>query len=92
MQDFIDIITNNLGFFIGMFLAGVFVAGFAIALSTASGRDALARAAVRFAVAALAMAERWLGREIDKAHVQARAVPPVHPVAQARADLQSWLR
>ena len=91
MQDFIDIITNNLAFFVGMFIAGVFVAGFAIALSTASGRDALARAAVRFAVAALAMAERWLGREID-AHVEARAVPPVHPVAQARADLQSWLR
>lgn len=64
MQDFIDLITNNLAFFIGVFVFAVFTTGFIIAMTTDAGRDALGRASVRFAIAALRIAEKWLGLEI----------------------------
>lgn len=65
MQDFIDLITNNLTFFIGLFVFVVFVIGFVLALSTQAGRDALGKAAVKLAIAALGFAEKWLGLKIE---------------------------
>lgn len=93
MQDFIDLITNNLGFFVGVFVFVVFVVGFALALSTESGRAALGRAAVKLAVAALGFAEDWLGREITPARLASinGDAQPLHPIVQAQVDLQSWL-
>ena len=94
MQDFIDLITNNLAFFVGLFVFVVFVVGFVIAMLTPQGRDALGRAAVRFAVAALGFAEKWIGREITGeklAAIDARQVPAQHPIVQAQVELQSWL-
>jgi hypothetical protein len=94
MQDFIDLITGNLAFFIGLFVFVVFTVGFVIALLTPTGREALGKAAVRFAVAALGFAEKWLGREIvgeQQAQLDARQTPPEHPITQARSELQSWL-
>lgn len=83
MQDFIDMITNNLAFFIGLAVFVIFTIGFVLALSTETGRASLGRAAVRLAVAVLGFAERWLGKEI---------VPATHhPVTQAQVNLQSWL-
>lgn len=83
MQDFIDTITNNLAFFVGLFVFIVFIVGFGVAMSTETGRATLGRAAVRFAVAALGFAEQWLGKEIAPA--------THHPVTQAQVNLRSWL-
>ena len=94
MQEFIDLITGNLAFFVGLFVFVIFAIGFAIALSTASGRDALGRAAVKLAVAALGFAERWLGREIDdevRTMSSAGRSSQRHPIERARSDLQGWL-
>jgi hypothetical protein len=95
MQDFIDLITNNLAFFVGLFVFVVFVVGFVIAMSTQAGRDALGRAAVRFAVTALGFAEKWLGREItgeNLAAIDARQALAQHPIVAAQVELQSWLQ
>ena len=94
MQDFIDTITNNLAFFIGLFVFVLVLVGLVLALLTPVGRETLGRAAVRFAVAALKAAETWLGREIigeKLAAIDARQVPAQHPIIQAQVDLQSWL-
>jgi hypothetical protein len=64
MQNLIDLITNNLAFFIGVFVFILFVVGFVLAMSTETGRNAMGKAAVRFAIAALEAAEKWLGLEI----------------------------
>ena len=94
MQSVIDVIMGNLGFFLGLFVFVLFTVGFAIALSTQAGREALGRAAVKLAVAALGMAEKWLGRQIVSdplAAMDARQVPAQHPIIQAQASLRSWL-
>ena len=96
MQDFIDLITNNLAFFIGLFVFVLFTVGFVIAMLTPAGREALGRAAVRFAVAALGFAERWLGGQITGDKLRHMAdngghSPEQHPIVQAQTELQSWL-
>lgn len=48
------------------------VIGLALALRTETGREALAGGAIRFALAALALAERWLGSVVG-AQAQGRA-------------------
>jgi len=46
---------------LGIGAAVLFVVGLVLALRTERGREALAGGAIRFALAALALAERWLG-------------------------------
>lgn len=57
-------LTDNTGIIIAAAVAVVFVIGLVLALRTERGRVALGNAAVRLAVAALGMAERWLGHLI----------------------------
>jgi cbb3-type cytochrome oxidase subunit 3 len=94
MQNVIDVITGNLGFFIGLFVFVLVLVGLVLALLTPAGRETLGRAAVKLAVSALGFAEKWLGREIigeKLAAIDARQAPPQHPIIQAQIDLQSWL-
>lgn len=64
MQSVIDLIIDNLAFFVGVFVFAVVLTGLVIGLSTRAGRDALGKAAVRFAITALKAAEAWLELEI----------------------------
>ena len=94
MQSFIDLIVNNLAFFIGLLVFVIFTIGLVIALLTPSGRETLGRAAVRFAIAALKAAETWMGRQITGEKldaINARQVAPQHPIITAQVNLQSWL-
>lgn len=86
MQDFINLIVSNLAFFTGVFVFAVVLTGLVLGLSTTAGRDALGKAAIRFAIAALKMAETWLGLQII-APPDTRVVRNV-PV---RDDLARWL-
>ena len=96
MQNLIDLITNNLAFFLGLFVFVIFLVGFVIAMLTPAGRDALGRAAVRFAVAALKAAEAWMGREINGEKMaqmrKAGKAPVQHPIINAQVTLEQWLR
>jgi hypothetical protein len=96
MQNLFDFIAANTAIFIGLLVFVVFTIGLVLALRTESGRAALARASVRLAVFALAMAEKWIGKQIngDKlAHMadNGGAVPPQHPIISAQVDLLCWL-
>ena len=94
MQQLFDFLAANTAVVIGLVVFVVFTIGLVLALRTEAGRDALGGAAVRLAVAALAFAEKWLGRQIvgeQPAAIDARQVPPQHPIVQAQAELQSWL-
>ena len=86
MQNWIDLIVSNAAFFVAFFVFVVFVVGFVIAMFSEAGRAALGRAAVRFAIAALAFAERWLCREIDG---EPRGAVARH-LSHARAELAAW--
>ena len=80
-----DWLMSNLGLVVVVFV--LFVLGLALALRTASGRDALAGAAVRLAVAFLDLAERWLGGQLE-----ARAgASQVEEIAAARSGLVVWM-
>lgn len=57
---------------LGIGLAALFVLGLILALRSETGREALAGGAIRFALAALALAERWLG-SVVRAQGQGRA-------------------
>ena len=93
MQNLFDFIAANTAVFIGLLVFVVFTIGFVLALRTQSGRDALGMAAVRFAVAALAMAEKWLDQQIAGWRLAAlEGHPrPLHPIVQAQTELQSWI-
>jgi hypothetical protein len=85
-------ITDNPVLFAGIVLALVlFIVGLVLALRTQGGRDALAAAAVKLAVFALGLAERWLGKMIEPASVGDSVQDYQQPVTSARADLQVWL-
>ena len=86
-------VTDNLPFIIGLVVFVLFTAGLVLAMRTETGRDALGMAAVRFAVAALAMAEKWLDQQIAGWRLAAlEGHPrPLHPIVQAQTELQSWI-
>ena len=87
-------VTDNLPLIIGGIVFVLFTAGLVLAMRTPDGRDALAKASVRLAVFALAMAEKWIGRQIQAeklAHIDARQVPPQHPIISAQVELLGWL-
>jgi len=67
---------------LGIGAAAIFVTGLVLALRTEGGRLALAEGAVRFALGALALAERWLGRMVS-AQTEQRAAR----IGRARAEL-----
>lgn len=60
-----EIVEEYLPVVIGLVVVGVFVLGLVLATRTEGGRQALAGGAVKFALAALALAERWLGSVIS---------------------------
>jgi len=82
-------ITDNLPLILGGIAFVLFTIGLVLALRTESGRNTLARASVKLAVFALALAERWLGGYIMPA-------PPANTMTigrelSPREQLQSWL-
>ena len=86
-----DFLTDNAGVLAALVVFVVFALGLFFALRTEGGRDALGAAAVRLAVAALAMAERWLGGRLEPVAASSVAAPPTDEIAEARAGLQAWL-
>lgn len=90
-----EFVMANLPLIVGIVVFVVFTVGLVLALSTASGRDALAGAAVRLAVAMLALAERWLGQQMEPVTVRSatgeRVVYRQTPVTLARVELIAWL-
>ena len=78
-----EIVQEYLPVVIGVVVIGVFVVGLVLATRTEGGRQALAGGAVKFALAALALAERWLGTVVGS-----RSVGRVSNIQQARALLR----
>jgi hypothetical protein len=88
----VEWITDNPLLVAGGVLALVlFVAGLVLALKTQGGRDTLAAAAVKLAVFALGLAERWLGEMMEPPALGSSVDDYQEPVTQARAGLQTWL-
>lgn len=77
-------VSENLPLVLGVALGVLFVTGLVLALRTEGGRDRLAAAAVRLAVAALGFAEKWLGQQVQPAGLGS--------VEYARGELQFWLK
>lgn len=77
-------VNENLPLILGLVLGGLFVVGLVLGLRTTGGRDALAAAAVRLAVTALALAERWLGDQVMPAGGSGS-------IQYARGELRHWL-
>lgn len=80
----VEIVTENLPLILGLIIFGLFVIGMALALRTEGGRERLAAAAVRLAVAALGFAERWLGGQVV-------AQGGSGSLQYARGELRHWL-
>lgn len=80
----VEIVTENLPLILGLIIFGLFVIGMALALRTEGGRERLAAAAVRLAVAALGFAERWLGGQVMPAGGSGS-------IQYARGELRHWL-
>lgn len=81
----VEVVTENLPLIIGVIVLVIFTAGLVLALRTASGRDALAGAAVRLALAMLGFAERWMEKQVEPAAAGLGAVQ------NARNELRFWL-
>jgi hypothetical protein len=79
-----------------LILAGLalvlFIVGFVLALRTQGGRDTLAASAVKLAVFALGLAEKWLGKMLEPPAIGRSVADYQQPVTSARADLQGWLK
>lgn len=78
-----ETVTENLPLILGSIIFLLFVLGMALALRTDGGRERLAAAAVRLAVAALGFAERWLQRQVEPASLGS--------VQFAQNELRFWL-
>lgn len=88
-----DVMQEYLPLALGIGALALFVVGLALALRTTGGRDALAAAAVRLAVAFLGLAERWLGDQLEP-HPLADGVT-LHQqseVTLARVRLTAWMQ
>ena len=84
-------VTDNLPLILGGIALALFVIGLALALRTQSGRDTLAAAAVKLAVFALALAERWLGSMVEPAGIGDSIRDYRQPVTSAKDELTGWL-
>lgn len=83
----------NLGVVVFAVMAALFVLGLVLGLRTEDGRGALAAGAVRVALAFLALAERWLGRQELEPVTLREGVTEYQSnrVTLARVQLKAWL-
>ena len=79
-----EIVAENLPLILGLVLGVLFLVGLVLGLRTEGGRERLAAAAVRLAVAALGFAERWLGGQVV-------AQGGSGSLQYARGELRHWL-
>lgn len=86
-----QIVTENLGLIAGIVAFVLFVVGLVFALRTESGRNSLAGAAVRVALAALALAEQWLGRQEIAFDAVTTTEGQEHEIEAAQRWLHAWL-
>ena len=86
-----EFVSNNLGLILGVLAFIVFVVGLVFALRTEQGRNTLAGAAVRVALAALAMAERWIGTQLEPPAAMGALDAQEHEIVAARRWLHAWL-
>lgn len=84
-----EFVSNNLGLILGILAFVVFVVGLVFALRTETGRNSLAGAAVRVALAALALAERWIGEQLNPE--AATMDGQEHEIEAAQRWLHTWL-
>lgn len=86
-----DLVREYLPLVIGVSIGVLFVTGLALALRTEAGRQRLGRAAVRFAEAALAMAEKWLAGYLEQQRqAVGAAVDAPNDIRMARVTLARW--
>ena len=69
----------------------VFAVGLVFALRTEQGRNSLAGAAVRVALAALALAERWIGQQEIAFDAVNTSDGTEHELEAAQRWLHTWL-
>ena len=86
-----EFVSNNLGLILGVLAFVVFVVGLVFALRTEQGRNTLAGAAVRVALAALALAERWIGTQLEPDTATGALDAQEHEIVAARRWLHAWL-
>lgn len=86
-----EFVSDNLALILGVLAFVVFVVGLVFALRTESGRNTLAGAAVRVALAALAMAERWIGQQLEPDTATGALDAQEHEIVAARRWLRAWL-
>lgn len=87
-----EFVSNNLGLILGVLALIVFGIGLFFALRTEQGRNTLAGAAVRVALAALALAERWIGQQLEPETVSTGALDAQeHEIEAAQRWLHTWL-
>ena len=87
-----EFVSNNLGLILGILALIVFGIGLFFALRTEQGRNTLAGAAVRVALAALALAERWIGQQLEPDAVSTGALEAQeHEIVAAQRWLHAWL-
>jgi hypothetical protein len=86
-----DWITDNWLLILAGLALVLFIVGLVLALRTQGGRDTLAASAVKLAVFALGLAEKWLGKMLEPASIGGSVQDYHEPVTTARDDLQGWL-
>ena len=86
-----DWITDNWLLILAGLALVLFIVGFVLALRTQGGRDTLAASAVKLAVFALGLAERWLGKMLEPEAIGDSIRDYKQPVTSARAELKGWL-
>lgn len=86
-----EFVSQNLGLILGVLAFVVFVVGLVFALRTEQGRNTLAGAAVRVALAALALAERWIGQQLEPEAATGALDAQEHEIVAARRWLHAWL-
>jgi hypothetical protein len=86
-----EFVSENLALILGVLAFAVFVVGLVFALRTENGRNTLAGAAVRVALAALALAERWIGTQLEPDTATGALDAQEHEIVAARRWLHAWL-
>jgi hypothetical protein len=88
-----EFVAENLGLILGVLAFAVFVVGLMLALRTEGGRNTLAGGAVRVALAALALAERWLSGQMQvetQTALETGDTAQEHEIEAARRWLKGW--
>ncbi len=88
-----DWLMENLALVVAVVVFVIFTIGLVLALRTAGGRDKLAGAAVRLAVAFLGLAERWLGEQLEQQALDGGVtLHQQSEVLLARVRLTAWMQ